>query len=275
MNDVVVASTDRDAAAAAAVEQHHAEMAATLGRKVEDLLDAAAAGEAAAIASANESLVGWCLRELLPHALAEEKAMYPAAHDTVEGRLLVTGMLAEHGVIVGLVEEVAEEADPVRAAAAAKALLVMFQSHLAKENELVLPLLASKADVSVAELLAGMHELLGGDQEGHEAHEAHEGHEHQQAGAESGCGHGCACGETDGPDYPELDVREVPHAIRHATVLGALEAIGPGGGLVLVAPHDPLPLLAQIGKRFGDAFAADYLERGPSAWRIAFLRRTP
>jgi uncharacterized protein (DUF2249 family) len=271
MNDVVVASTNRDAAAAAAVEQHHAEMAATLGRKVEDLVVAVAAGDAAAIAGANEALVGWCLRELLPHALAEEKAMYPAAHDTVEGRLLVTGMLAEHGVIVGLVEEVAEQADPVRAAAAANALLVMFQSHLAKENELVLPLLASKADVSVAELLAGMHELLGGDQEGNEAHE---GHEHQQSGAESSCGHGCACGETDGPEYPELDVREVPHAIRHATVLGALEAIGPGGGLVLVAPHDPLPLLAQIGKRFGDAFVAEYLERGPSAWRIAFLRRS-
>lgn len=271
MNDVVVATTDRDAAAAAAVEQHHAEMAATLGRKVEDLVAAVAAGDGAAIAGTNDSLVGWSTRELLPHALAEEKAMYPAAHDTVEGRLLVTGMLAEHGVIVDLVKEIAEADGPVRAASAARALLVMFQSHLAKENELVLPLLASRADVSVADLLAGMHELLGADEADGQDRPAHE-HEHEQIGTDSGCAHDCTCGETDGPGYPELDVRQVPHKIRHATVFGALEAIAPGGGLVLVAPHDPLPLLAQVQQRWPGGFAVTYLERGPEAWRLSLVR---
>ena len=46
--------------------------------------------------------------------------------------------------------------------------------------------------------------------------------------------------------WSELDVRAVPHAIRNATVFGALEAVQPGGAMVLVAPHDPLPLLAQV-----------------------------
>lgn len=264
MNDVVVATSDRDAAAVAAVEQHHAQMASTLAFKVEALVGAASRRDAVASAAATEQLVGWCEHELVPHALAEEKAMYPAAHDTVEGRLLVTGMLAEHGVIVGLVREVAEAPDAVRAAAAATALLAMFRSHLSKENELVLPLLAADPDVSVDQLLGGMHELLGGDSAEHE-------HGH---GAESDCGgHGCTCGEADEEGYPELDVRTVPHAIRHATVFGALEAASRAGGMILVAPHDPLPLLAQIEARFEGAFTPEYLERGPEAWRIALVRR--
>ncbi|HEY0902783.1 MAG TPA: DUF2249 domain-containing protein [Marmoricola sp.] len=94
-------------------------------------------------------------------------------------------------------------------------------------------------------------------------------HEH----AESGCGgHSCSCGESDGPELPELDARSIPHAIRHATIFGALEAVAPGGGLVLVAPHDPLPLLAQIEQRWSNRFTVDYLERGPEAWRLAFVR---
>ena len=191
MNDVVIASTDRDAAAAAAVEQHHAELAGTLGRRVEELLAAVSGRDASAIATANQELVGWCTRELLPHALAEEKAMYHAAQGTVDGRLLVTGMLAEHSVIVGLVKEVAEATDPVHAAAAAKALQVMFQSHLAKENRLVLPLLASRPDVSIADLLAGMHELLGAGDDV-EAHAMEDRQAGAQEGTGCGCGH-CAC----------------------------------------------------------------------------------
>lgn len=91
---------------------------------------------------------------------------------------------------------------------------------------------------------------------------------------ESGTGgHDCSCGEVDGPGYPELDARAVPHAIRHATIFGALDATHPGGGLVLVAPHDPIPLLAQIEQRWSGAFEVDYLERGPQAWRLSFRRR--
>ena len=90
--------------------------------------------------------------------------------------------------------------------------------------------------------------------------------------ADAGCGGGCTCGEVDGPQYPELDARTVPHAIRHATILGALDSIAPGGGLILVAPHDPLPLLAQIEQRWPDEFAVNYLERGPEAWRLSFTR---
>jgi uncharacterized protein (DUF2249 family) len=84
--------------------------------------------------------------------------------------------------------------------------------------------------------------------------------------------HACGCDEHDAGD-PELDARAIPHAIRHATIFGALDGVGPGQALVLVAPHDPLPLLAQIEQRHPAAFAVEYLQGGPDAWRLRFLRR--
>jgi uncharacterized protein (DUF2249 family) len=270
MDKVVIASNEADARAAEAVEQHHAQMAGTLAVRVEALLGAAAAGDQERAGTARAELASWCERELVPHALAEEKTMYPAAQAKPEGRLLVEGMLAEHTAIVGLVKEVADAPDLVRAAAAAMALQVMFDRHLAKENELVLPLLVAAPDVSVAELLGGMHELLGGEEAGHE-----HGHDRGQAASEPAGhveGHTCNCGEKDAAGYPELDARAVPHAIRHATIFGALDAVRPGGGMILVAPHDPLPLLSQIEQRAPGAFEVSYVERGPEAWRLAFVR---
>lgn len=76
----------------------------------------------------------------------------------------------------------------------------------------------------------------------------------------------CECGVVDEPELPELDVRSVPHSIRHATVFGALDAAA--DGLILVAPHNPLPLLDQIERRNPGRFAVDYLDEGPDAWRI-------
>ncbi|MEU6069779.1 MULTISPECIES: DUF2249 domain-containing protein [Streptomyces] len=60
----------------------------------------------------------------------------------------------------------------------------------------------------------------------------------------------------------------MPHALRHATVFGALEAVPAGQAMVLVAPHDPIALLAQIEQRSPGLFAVEYLQRGPEAWRL-------
>lgn len=269
MDKLVIASNEADARAAEAVEQHHAEMAGALAARVEALVTAAARRDDDAAGAARSDLVDWCDAELLPHAVAEERAMYPAAQAMPEGRLLVEGMLGEHRVIVDLVQSLRVVEDPVRAAAAAQALHVAFGDHLAKENELVLPLLVGAPEVSVAELLGGMHELLGGGAPADQRHPRPADTE-----AEGGCGgHSCACGEVDGPGYPELDARTVPHAIRHSTIFGALDAVRPGGGMVLVAPHDPLPLIAQVEQRAPGAFEVGYLERGPEAWRLVFVRR--
>ena len=83
--------------------------------------------------------------------------------------------------------------------------------------------------------------------------------------------HSCGCHDGGGAT-PELDARTIPHAIRHATILGALDAVGPRGGLILVAPHDPLPLVGQIEQRSPGASAVEYLEQGPEVWRLRFTR---
>lgn len=80
---------------------------------------------------------------------------------------------------------------------------------------------------------------------------------------------GCACGnEHDG--VPELDVRAIPHSIRHAAVFGAFEAIPEGGQLVIVAPHAPVPLLTQLADRASIEVA--YLVEGPDEWHVQITR---
>ncbi|HET8926304.1 MAG TPA: DUF2249 domain-containing protein [Microbacterium sp.] len=81
----------------------------------------------------------------------------------------------------------------------------------------------------------------------------------------------CACGEHD-EGVPELDVQTIPHAIRHAAIFGAIESLTPGGALVISATHDPVPLLTQLEARHGDAFPAEYRQRGPERWRILIRR---
>ena len=82
----------------------------------------------------------------------------------------------------------------------------------------------------------------------------------------------CSCGCVDAGE-PELDVRPIPHAIRHATVFGALGAVPAGGSLRLVAPHDPQPLLEQIAEREAGTIEVTYLVRGPEAWMLRLTRR--
>jgi uncharacterized protein (DUF2249 family) len=279
MSTVVVATSAADAQAVEAVKSHHAQLAGALAVQVDALVDAAVRGDRPGAGTASGALVIWCETELIPHALAEEKAMYPPAHEDPRARLLVDAMIAEHRDLVGLVEAVRKATDPVRAAASAQALRSLFDSHLVKENEQVLPLLAGSSEVSLAAILEGMHELLGGGDHRASAAVAAEGSE---AVSEGGCGGECGCGHRDDGEtaeaagmagkLPELDARAVPHAIRHATIFGALGSVGAGGGMVLVAPHDPLPLLAQLEERSPGLFSVDYLERGPEVWRVRFIR---
>jgi len=84
---------------------------------------------------------------------------------------------------------------------------------------------------------------------------------------------GCTCGEVDGHDAPVLDARAIPHAIRHAAILGALDSLPSGAALVLVAPHDPQPLLAQARARYPEGLGVEYLQREPEAWHIRLQRR--
>lgn len=84
-------------------------------------------------------------------------------------------------------------------------------------------------------------------------------------------GHRCDCHE-DQAALPELDAASIPHAIRHGAVLGALGQVQQGQGMILRAPHNPLPLLAQVDQLYPQQFERRYLTEGPDAWRIEFIR---
>ncbi|WP_255556125.1 DUF2249 domain-containing protein [Tessaracoccus palaemonis] len=81
----------------------------------------------------------------------------------------------------------------------------------------------------------------------------------------------CGCGAHD-ESLPELDARAIPHAIRHAAILGVVDSVRTGSGFVLIAPHDPQPLLTQIKDRHGSGITVEYLQRGPEAWRLKLSR---
>ena len=83
----------------------------------------------------------------------------------------------------------------------------------------------------------------------------------------------CACGCAGEDAVPEIDVQTIPHAVRHAALLGALDSLLPGGALVLRATHDPVPLINQLEERSPGAFEITYRERGPESWAVLFTRR--
>lgn len=283
MSDVTLVSNPEDAAALAAAEEHHAHLAGALAGRVALLQQAADRADVAGAESIRVDLVAFCDNELLPHAFAEEASVYGDAHKLAEGKLLIDSLIGEHNRIKVMVDALRTAGTPADTAAEARALQVFFESHKDKEEDLVLPLLAAKG-ASLKGVLGHLHEEF----EKAQPEGAHAGHGHGHGHGGCGCGGhgeghghggghghghgGCTCGEED-EELPELDARTVPHAIRHATVFGALEAVPAGKAMVLVAPHDPLPLLAQIEQRYPGVFEVTYLERGPEAWRLQLSHR--
>ncbi|HRD94460.1 MAG TPA: DUF2249 domain-containing protein [Accumulibacter sp.] len=72
--------------------------------------------------------------------------------------------------------------------------------------------------------------------------------------------------------YP-FDARGVAKRFRHAAIFGALDALLPGETMRFCNDHDPLPLLAQLQSRYGDALAIRYVQREAGAIVIDFARK--
>lgn len=83
----------------------------------------------------------------------------------------------------------------------------------------------------------------------------------------------CRCGEhLEVVGFPVLKATDIPHSVRHASILGALDSLQPGSGLVVVVPHEPIPLLHQVNKQLGDKVEISYLQEGPDDWHVQFRR---
>jgi uncharacterized protein (DUF2249 family) len=84
-------------------------------------------------------------------------------------------------------------------------------------------------------------------------------------------GHSCGCGERNA-ELDVIDVRALPHAHRHAMVLAAVGGLRSGAALVLVAPHAPLPMLAEIDRRLPGQIETEWLQEGPDVWQLRLHR---
>lgn len=68
-----------------------------------------------------------------------------------------------------------------------------------------------------------------------------------------------------------FDARGIARRFRHSAIFGALGALEPGEAMRFVNDHDPLPLLDQIGERFGEQVDIVYRQRDPGAIVIDFI----
>jgi uncharacterized protein (DUF2249 family) len=65
-----------------------------------------------------------------------------------------------------------------------------------------------------------------------------------------------------------VDVRATPPAQRHPLIFGTFENLIVGEAFILVNDHDPKPLYYQFAAERTGEFSWDYLEQGPSVWRV-------
>ena len=71
----------------------------------------------------------------------------------------------------------------------------------------------------------------------------------------------------------ELDVRSLPPAQRHQLIFSTLDRLEAGRAVTLVNDHDPLPLRYQLEATREGAYTWEYLEQGPTTWKVKIERQ--
>lgn len=99
--------------------------------------------------------------KILPHAKAEERTLYQAAATQADASELVRALTAEHHTLAYLTSRLQPDTDSGEVAAISEWIATLFAGHVAKVNDLLLPLLTGSG-ADLASLLADMHELRAG-----------------------------------------------------------------------------------------------------------------
>ena len=133
---------------------HHAVLRRGLERRVGALCEAVESG--VPFERQMTILRDYLTGEILPHAEAEERTLYPAAATHTRGGGLVRELTGEHHALAYLAGRLRHGADGSEAATAAERIATLFAGHVAKENDLLLPALAGSG-TDLASLLADMH----------------------------------------------------------------------------------------------------------------------
>ena len=69
-----------------------------------------------------------------------------------------------------------------------------------------------------------------------------------------------------------FDVRPIPGRVKHAQIFQRWRDLPVNGFFVLLNDHDPVPLRYQFDAEFKDAFAWEYLEKGPEEFRVKITK---
>jgi uncharacterized protein (DUF2249 family)/iron-sulfur cluster repair protein YtfE (RIC family) len=143
-----------------AMLEHHKRLGEELAVRADALSGTVAAGRSYGAEVA--ALIAYLAEEVLPHAAAEERAVYPAAAAHADMAGMVGEMITEHVTLSALGARLAAQADGVAAAEQGQQIAGLFTAHAAKENDVLLPALLGDESVDLAALLGQMH---GGERE--------------------------------------------------------------------------------------------------------------
>src|SRR5689334_8109269 len=144
-----------ETAAYEAMLEHHKRLGEELAVRADAVSGAVAAGRPYGAAVAG--LIAYLAEEVLPHAAAEERTVYPAAAAHADMTGLVGEMIAEHVTLSALGARLAALTDSAAAAEQARQIARLFTTHAAKENDIVLPALVADQSVDLTDLLERMH----------------------------------------------------------------------------------------------------------------------
>jgi uncharacterized protein (DUF2249 family)/iron-sulfur cluster repair protein YtfE (RIC family) len=134
---------------------HHRMLGEELAGRADAVSEAVAAGEPHGAAVAG--LIAYLAGEVLPHAAAEEKTIYPAAAAHADMAGVIGEMTAEHVTLSATGARLAELTDGTAAAEQAQRIARLFTAHAARENDVLLPALLADESADLAGLLDQMH----------------------------------------------------------------------------------------------------------------------
>jgi uncharacterized protein (DUF2249 family) len=139
-----------------AMLEHHKRLGGELARCADAVSGAVAAERPYGAAVAD--LIAYLAQEVLPHAAAEEKTVYPAAAKHADIAGIVAEMTVEHVTLSALGARLAALTDGAAAAVQAQQIAGLFTAHAARENDVLLPALLGDESVDLVALLGQMHD---------------------------------------------------------------------------------------------------------------------
>ena len=141
-----------------AIRAHHRALGDGLIQRANAVFRAAVDSEPHEPAVAD--FVAYLGEEVLPHAAAEERTIYPAVVAHTHLGDLIGEMITEHASLSMSAARLTTLTDATAAAKQAQEIADLFTAHAAKENDVLLPALIADGTVDLADLLGQMHHNL-------------------------------------------------------------------------------------------------------------------